>query len=105
MQFLKMLFWCLLAFLAAAFTLGNWTTVPIRLVGGLVADVNLPLLLFLTFLLGLIPTLIWQHAARWRLRQRLNATERALTAATADAGGYAPMVPEPVPLSATQPTV
>ncbi len=34
MQFLKMLFWCLLAFLAAAFTLGNWTTVPIRLVGG-----------------------------------------------------------------------
>ncbi|WP_314373611.1 hypothetical protein [Sphingomonas paucimobilis] len=97
MQFLKMLFWCLLAFLAAAFTLGNWTTVPIRLVGGLVADVNLPLLLFLTFLLGLIPTLIWQHAARWRLRQRLSATERALATATA----------EPMPLSTTtaQPTV
>ncbi|MCT8002146.1 hypothetical protein NZL82_09680 [Sphingomonas sanguinis] len=105
MQFLKMLFWCLLAFLAAAFTLGNWTTVPIRLVGGLVADVNLPLLLFLTFLLGLVPTLIWQHAARWRLRQRLNATERALATATSstETGLYAAPV-EPAPLS-TQPMV
>ena len=105
MQFLKMLFWCLLAFLAAAFTLGNWTTVPIRLVGGLVADVNLPVLLFLTFLLGLVPTLIWQHAARWRLRQRLNASERALAAATAttETGPYvAPTEPAPLPI---QPTV
>ncbi len=105
MQFLKMLFWCLLAFLAAAFTLGNWTTVPIRLVGGLVADVNLPLLLFLTFLLGLVPTLIWQHAARWRLRQRLNASERALAAATAttETSPYvAPTEPAPLPI---QPTV
>lgn len=79
MQFLKILFWCLLAFLAAAFTMGNWTTVPIRLVGGLIADVNLPVLLFVTFLLGLVPTLIWQHAVRWRLRQRLATAERNLT--------------------------
>jgi hypothetical protein len=78
MQFLKILFWCLLAFLAAAFTIGNWTAVPIRLPGGLIADVNLPFLLFVTFLLGLVPTLGWQAAKRWRLRQRLVTCERQL---------------------------
>jgi uncharacterized integral membrane protein len=95
MQFLKMLFWCLLAFLAAAFTIGNWTTVPIRLVGGLVADVNLPLLLFLTFLMGLVPTLIWQHAARWRLRQRLSAAERSLAAVSAETDAMPPLARSP----------
>ncbi len=78
MQFLKILFWCLLAFLAAAFTIGNWVAVPIRLPGGLVADVNLPFLLFVTFLAGLLPTLGWQAARRWRLRQRLATCERVL---------------------------
>ena len=78
MQFLKILFWCLLAFLAAAFTFGNWTAVPIRLPGSLVADVNLPFLLLVTFLLGLVPTFGWQAARRWRLKQRLSACERQL---------------------------
>ena len=78
MQFLKILFWCLLAFLAAAFTIGNWNAVPIRLPGGLIADVNLPFLLLMTFLLGLLPTLGWQTAKRWRLRQQIATCERQL---------------------------
>lgn len=78
MQFLKILFWCLLAFIAAVFTFGNWTTVSIQLFGGLVAEINLPLLLLLTFLLGFVPTLAYQHWKRWRLRQLLAAAERAL---------------------------
>jgi lipopolysaccharide assembly protein A len=76
MQFLKILFWCLLAFVAALFTYGNWNTVPIRLWNNLILDVNLPLLLLVTFLAGMIPTLLYQHTIRWRLRQRLAATER-----------------------------
>jgi lipopolysaccharide assembly protein A len=75
-QFLKLLFWFLLAFVAALFTYGNWNTVPIRLWNNLILDVNLPLLLLVTFLAGLVPTLAYQHAIRWRLRQRLAATER-----------------------------
>lgn len=78
MQFLKILFWCLLAFVAAVFTLGNWTTVPIKLWGGLIAEVNLPLLLLVTFLLGLLPTMIYYNAIRWRLRNRLATSERTL---------------------------
>jgi uncharacterized integral membrane protein len=93
MQFLKILFWCLLAFVAAVFTLGNWTTVPIKLWGGLIAEVNLPLLLLVTFLIGLLPTMLYYHAIRWRLRNRLATSERTL----ADLRGVlAPTTPGPL---------
>jgi putative membrane protein len=78
MQFLKILFWCLLTFLAALFTYGNWTTVPLRLWGGLIAEVNLPLLLLATVLLGFVPTWLYYIAVRWRLRQRLASAQRAV---------------------------
>lgn len=106
MQFLKLLFWCLLAFVAAVFTFGNWTTVSIQLFGGMVAEVNLPVLLLATFLIGFVPTLVYQHWIRFRLRQRLAAaeraleTERALTAArVAEPVPPAPPVP-PLPADA-----
>lgn len=78
MQFLKTLFWALLIGLAGAFTYGNWTTIQIHLWGGLIAEVNLPLLLLVVFLLGFVPMLLAYHAVRWRLRQRLTTAERAL---------------------------
>ena len=78
MQFLKILFWCLLAFVAALFTYGNWEPVSIHLWAGLEALVNLPLLLLVTFLIGFLPTHVYHSILRWRLRQRLVATEQSL---------------------------
>ncbi|KAK0340506.1 hypothetical protein LTR94_030230, partial [Friedmanniomyces endolithicus] len=99
MQFLKLLFWCLLAFVAAVFTFGNWTTVSIQLFGGMVAEVNLPVLLLATFLTGFVPTLVYQHWIRFRLRQRLAAAERALdTERALNAARAADPVPPPPPV-------
>ncbi|TPG42490.1 DUF1049 domain-containing protein [Sphingomonas koreensis] len=96
MQFLKGLFWFLLAVLIVVFAAANWTTVPIKLWGGLIADVNLPLLLLIMFLVGLVPTLLYHHAVRWRLRSRLVNSERTITdlraAALASAPPIAPVV-------------
>lgn len=78
MQFLKILFWCLLAFVAALFTYGNWAYVDIQLWSGLIAQVRLPVLVLVTFLLGFVPAQLYHATARWRLRQRLAATERTL---------------------------
>ena len=78
MQFLKILFWCLIAFIAAIFTLENWTSVTVQLWGGVEVLINLPLLLLLTFLAGLLPTLAWHSTLRWRLRNRLATAERTL---------------------------
>lgn len=98
MQFLKILFWCLLAFIAAVFTVANWTSVAIRLWGGMEALVNLPLLLLITFLAGMLPTLAWHSTLRWRLRARLANAERTL------ADLRAAMAPQPAPTTAALPT-
>ncbi|WBH16731.1 hypothetical protein [Sphingomonas radiodurans] len=95
MQFLKILFWALIAFVAAVFTFGNWKWVPIRLFGNLMAEVNLPVLLLVTFLAGVVPTYLYQRTIRWRLAQRLAAAERT-TAALRDAAIQPVVEPEPV---------
>jgi len=98
MQFLKILFWCLLAFVAALFTYGNWASVPVQLWSNLVADVNLPFLLLCTFLAGLVPTALWGGAQRWRLRQRLSQSERTLRdLRAAVAATEPPTPPAPAP--------
>ena len=92
MQFLKILFWFLLAFVAALFTYGNWTSIQINLWSGLIADVNLPLLLLVTFVLGFLPTYLYLGTVRWRLRQRLATCERML----ADSRAPVPVAPTAV---------
>ncbi len=78
MQFLKILFWCLISFVAAIFTYGNWSWVTISLWGGLVAEVNLPFLMLFMFLLGVVPTWLYYRTIRWRLSQRLATAERVI---------------------------
>ncbi|QNE31158.1 DUF1049 domain-containing protein [Sphingomonas sp. NBWT7] len=100
MQFLKILFWALIAFVAAVFTFGNWKWVPIQLFGNLVAEVNLPLLLLITFLLGFVPTFLYQRTIRWRLRQRLSAIERSVSDLRSSTISDAAIVPAPPPVAA-----
>ena len=95
MQFLRTLFWVLLAGVAVAFAFNNWTTVPLRLWGGLIADVNLPLLLGLAFAAGFLPMLLAAKASRWRWRQRVNGLERTVADLTRPS-----LTPPPVPAPA-----
>ena len=89
MQFLKTLFWVVLAVIAVLFAKANWLNVELRLWGGLVADVKLPVLLLGFFLLGFLPTLLVQRARIWAMRRRLEAMERNASAV--------PAAPVPVP--------
>ena len=104
MQFLKILFWCLLAFVAAVFTIANWKTVQINLWGGLIAEVNLPLLLLVTFLVGLLPTMVYYQTMRWRLRNRLATVERTVNDLRS-AIAPAPSEPSPVLAVGTESTI
>ncbi|MDF2495161.1 hypothetical protein [Sphingomonas sp.] len=105
MQFLKILFWALVAFAAAVFTFGNWKWVSIALFGNLMAEVNLPVLLLVTFLAGFLPTFLYQRALRWRLRQRLSAAERTIADLRAlpltETPAPVPVVAAPAPPSPT----
>jgi uncharacterized integral membrane protein len=78
MQFLRTIFWVILAVVAVVFSLGNWTPVTLELWGDVQVDSKLPVLLIGAFLLGLLPMLVVHRASRWRLRKRIESTERAL---------------------------
>ena len=93
MQLLKYLFWCLLAFLAAVFSFGNWYSVEVHLWGGLIALVNLPFLLLATFLVGFVPMLLYHLTVRYRLRQRLLTSERTVESLRVVAPPPAPVDP------------
>lgn len=78
MQFLRTLFWVVLAVVAVIFAFNNWTLVTVNLWAGLRADAKLPVLLFIAFLIGLVPTYVLHRATRWSLRRRLDTAERSL---------------------------
>ncbi len=99
MRFLNGLFWFLLAVVVSIFTYGNWKHVEINLWSGLIADVNLPLLLLVAFLLGFIPMALWHQAVKWRFKQRLSTAERSIGQLTAPA--YAPPAAPAEPPAAT----
>jgi hypothetical protein len=90
MQFLRTALWVVLAVALALFCKANWVSVSVKLWGDMVADTRLPVLVVGAFLLGAVPFWIMARATRWRMKRRLDATERALASATAVATPPAP---------------
>ncbi|MES2001372.1 MAG: hypothetical protein V4444_03575 [Pseudomonadota bacterium] len=76
MQFLKTLFWVLVAVLVALFASRNWSPVTLSLWGDIQADIKIPVLLLLMFLLGLVPTWLVMQTRLWTMTRRLEAVER-----------------------------
>ncbi|WP_313808593.1 LapA family protein [Sphingobium sp.] len=83
MQFLRTAFWVVIAVALAFFCMANYVPVTVRLWGDLVMETKLPVLLIGAFLLGALPFWIMARATRWRMKRKLESTERALVAATA----------------------
>ena len=79
MQFLRTVFWVVLAVVGVIFSFNNWQIVSIRLWGDIIVDTPLPILLFVVFMLGLLPTLILHRATRWNLNRKLEAANRNLS--------------------------
>jgi lipopolysaccharide assembly protein A len=81
MQFLKTLFWVLIAVIVALFANRNWSDVTLNLWGDIQADIKVPALLLVVFLLGFLPTWLVMRARLWSCRRRLEALERNRVAA------------------------
>jgi uncharacterized integral membrane protein len=82
MQFLKTLFWVLVAVIVTFFAFRNWDDVTLNLWGDIQADVKIPLLLLVFFLLGLLPTWLIMRARLWSCQRRLEAIERTRALST-----------------------
>ena len=76
MRFLRTLFWVVVAASLAIFASGNWNDVTLNLWGNLQADVKLPVLLLLIFLLGFLPTYFIMRGKLWHLRRKLALAEQ-----------------------------
>ena len=100
MQFLKTLFWVVLAVVAVVFAMRNWTPVQVSLWGGMIVEAKLPVIVFGAFFLGFLPTFGWHRASRWRMQRRIESHERAL----ADIRAADPPLPlTPTPASTIEP--
>jgi lipopolysaccharide assembly protein A len=97
MQFLKTLFWVVLAIVLVLFARENWAPVTINLWSGLQADVKLPVLVLAAFLLGWAPMYLLYRGRIWTLRRRYQEPERV---AVANQPGRPEPEPEPVPETA-----
>ena len=77
MQFLKTLFWVIVAVVMVLFASANWEPVTINLWGNLQADVKKPVLVLAAFLLGFLPTFILYRARLWSVQRRLETQAQA----------------------------
>jgi len=80
MQFLKTLFWVVLAVGIVLFARENWVPVEITLWSGLIAEVKLPFLMLIVFLLGFVPTYLFYRGRMWSLRRQMTRPERVTVA-------------------------
>jgi len=90
MNFLRTLFWVILAVVAAIFTLRNWSLVAVNLWAGYTADVKLPVLMALSGLLAFIPTYAFHRTRVWRLNRRIDSLERNALLAAPPTGAAEP---------------
>ena len=71
MQFLRTLFWVVIAAFVAIIASNNWRDVTLDLWGNLQADIKIPVLLLITFLIGFLPPWLILRGKLWRLKRRL----------------------------------
>ena len=76
MQFLKTLFWVLVAVVLVLFANRNWFDVTLSLWGDIQLDIKLPLLIATAFLMGFVPPFLIQRGRSWALKRRLETYER-----------------------------
>ena len=81
MKFLKTLSLVGVAVVLAIFIGRNWSDVTINLWGNIQADVKLPFLLLLVFLVGFLPTYLLMRSRIWGLKRKLALAERPQVAA------------------------
>ena len=81
MNFLRTLFWVVIAVFLAIFANRNWNDVTLNLWGDIQADVKLPFLILLMFLVGFLPPYFLMRSRIWSLKRKLALAERPAPAA------------------------
>lgn len=76
MKFLRTLLWVVVTVSIVIFAGNNWNDVRLNLWGNLQAEVKLPVLLLLIFLIGFLPTYFILRGRLWSLKRKLALAEQ-----------------------------
>ena len=93
MQFLRTVFWVILAIIVVYFAWANPQVAQVNLWGGLAWYPPMWFAMLMSFLAGLLPMALLHRATRWHLRRRLEQANRALVETPAQP----PAVPSTTP--------
>lgn len=77
MQFIKTLFWVILAVILVVFAVNNWSPTSVLVWQDIRVDTKLPVLVIGAFLLGFLPTWILHRTMKWRMTRRIKTLEAA----------------------------
>jgi len=77
MQIIRTVFWALILFGLLTFSFFNWDPVEVNLWSNLVLETKVPVLVIVSFLLGLVPTWLLHRGTKWRLSKRISTLENA----------------------------
>lgn len=99
MQFIKTLFWVILAVILVVFAVNNWSPTSVLIWQDVRIDTKLPVLVIGAFLLGFVPLWIVHRTARWRMTRRIKSLEAAARPAPAPVT-KAPATPKAEPAAA-----
>jgi len=85
MQIVRTVAWVLLIIALLLFTLNNWQPVSVKIWEGLILETKKPVLVLVSFLLGLVPMWLLHKGAAWRASRRISALENTVKAASVTA--------------------
>lgn len=77
MQFIKTLFWVILAIILVVFAVNNWSPTSVLIWEDVRIDTKLPVLVIGAFLLGFVPLWLIHRTSKWRLNRRIKTLEAA----------------------------
>lgn len=77
MQFIKTLFWVILAVTLVIFAVNNWSPVSVLIWENLRIDTKLPVLVIGAFLVGFLPTWLLHRGSKWRSTRRIKTLEES----------------------------
>lgn len=76
MHFLRTLFWVVIAVFLAVLASRNWHDVTLNLWGDIQADIKVPVLLGIIFLIAFLPPYLILRARLWAAKRKLEIFER-----------------------------
>ena len=78
MQIVRTIIWIVILVAIAIFSALNWKPIEVNIWGEYIVETKIPVLVILSFLLGIVPMWLYHRGAKWSLNRRIGSLENAV---------------------------